>query len=227
MSQSTARLHQGQPVAHAGAALDRATSVVILLHGRGATAESILTLSQELTHPDVAFAAPQANGNTWYPYSFLAPLQNNEPWLTSALQTVGDVLKTTEEAGIPAERTILLGFSQGACLAAEYAARHPQRYGGVVCLSGGLIGMGQREGAAAPEDKYFDYIGSLERTPIFLGCSDVDPHIPILRVQQTTEVFVRLGGDVTERIYPGMGHTINEDEITFIQEMLGRLARTG
>lgn len=217
--------HQGQPVVRAGAPLDRAAAAVILVHGRGATAESILTLSDEFDRPDVVYLAPQANGNTWYPNSFLAPIEANEPGLSSGLRAVADVLRQIEQAGLPADRTVLMGFSQGACLASEFAARHARRYGGVVALSGGLIGTGPRGAAATPpEDKRFDYTGSLDGTPVFLGCSDVDAHIPLQRVRQTTEVLRRLGGDVTERIYPGMGHTVNTDEVAFIRALLARVA---
>lgn len=217
--------HQGQPIARAGAPLDGAAAAMIMVHGRGATAEGILTLSDEFDRPDAAYLAPQARGNTWYPNSFLAPIEANEPGLSSGLRAIADVLRQIEQAGIPAERAVLLGFSQGACLASEFAARHPRRYGGVVALSGGLIGTGPRGGAAAPpEDKRFDYAGSLDETPVFVGCSDVDAHIPLQRVRQTTEALRRLGGDVTERIYPGMGHTVNTDEVDFVRALLARVA---
>jgi predicted esterase len=215
--------HQGQRVSEAGAPLDRAKAAVLLVHGRGATAESILTLAEEFARPDVAYLAPQAAGNTWYPYSFLAPIEQNEPGLSSGLQALRDVLRRIEQAGIPAERTVVLGFSQGACLALEFTARHARRYGGAVALSGGLIGTGPSEGAAPPFDKRFDYEGSLDGTPVFLGCSDVDAHIPIERVHQSRDVLEALGGAVTERIYPGMGHTVNEDEVRFVRALLASL----
>lgn len=219
----TAGPHQGQQVARAGAPLERAAAAMIMVHGRGATAESILSLADEFERPDVAYLAPQAGGNTWYPNSFLAPLAQNEPGLSSGLRAIADVLREVEEAGIPADRIVVLGFSQGACLATEFAARHARRFGGVVALSGGLIGTGQRDGAAPPDDKRFDYEGSLEGTPVFLGCSDVDAHIPVERVHQTAEVMTRLGGVVTERIYPGFGHTVNMDEVTFVRDLLAGL----
>ena len=212
--------HQGQRVVRGGAPLDRAGAAVILVHGRGATAESILGLSDAFAQPGVAYLAPQAAGNTWYPHSFLAPLERNEPWLGSALRALDDVRREVEAAGIPARRTVLLGFSQGACLALEYGARHARRFGGLVGLSGGLIGTGQRPGAAPPEDKTFDYAGSLDATPVFAGCSDVDAHIPVRRVHQTSAALRALGGDVTERIYPGMGHVVNEDEVAYVRELL-------
>jgi phospholipase/carboxylesterase len=206
--------HRSQPVHVAGEPLQSAGAAMILMHGRGASAEDILTLVPELDQPGFAYLAPQAAGHTWYPYSFLAPLSNNEPWLSSALSVISSLLRTIAEAGIPPERTILLGFSQGACLSLEFAARNAHRYGGLAGLSGGLIG---------PDGTPRDYQGSLEGTPVFLGCSDVDFHIPKRRVQQSAEVLQRLGGDVTMRLYPGMGHTINEDEIRLVQSMMAAL----
>jgi len=207
-------LHQGQPVLAAGAKLSDARAAMVLVHGRGATAESILTLVPELEQPGFAYLAPQAAANTWYPYPFTAPLGYNEPYLSSALARLGELLEHIAAAGIPPERTILLGFSQGACLASEYAARNARRYGGIVGLSGGLIG---------PDGTPRDYPGSLEGTPVFLGCSDVDPHIPAARVDHSADVLRRLGGDVTERLYPGMGHTVNEDEIAFVRGLMAAL----
>jgi phospholipase/carboxylesterase len=214
MSEQNRGPHQGQPVLATGEPLERARAAMVLTHGRGATAESILTLVPELEQPGFAFLAPQATGNTWYPYSFLAPLANNEPYLSSALAALGEALARIAAAGIPAERTILLGFSQGACLATEFAARNARRYGGLVGLSGGLIG---------PDGTPRDYPGSLGGTPIFLGCSDIDPHIPAARVRHSAEVLRRLGGDVTMRLYPGMGHTVNEDEIEIVRGMMAAL----
>jgi predicted esterase len=206
--------HQGQPVLTAGEPLERALAAMVLVHGRGATAQDILTLAADLDQPGFAYLAPQAANNTWYPYSFLAPIERNQPYLSSALATVGQVLAHVAAAGIPAERTILLGFSQGACLATEFAARNARRYGGLVGLSGGLIG---------PDGTPRDYPGAFDGTPVFLGCSDVDPHIPAARVQHSAEVLRRLGGDVTAQLYPGMGHTVNEDEIEFVRQMMAAL----
>jgi predicted esterase len=214
MSEQKHGPHQGQPVLAAGEPLERAGAAMVLVHGRGATAESILTLAAELEQPGFAYLAPQAAGNTWYPYSFLAPIANNEPYLSSALAVLGQLLAHITAAGIPAERTILLGFSQGACLATEFAARNARRYGGLVGLSGGLIG---------PDGTPRDYPGSLDGTLVFLGCSDVDPHIPAARVRHSADVLRRLGGDVTARLYPRMGHTVNEDEIEFVQGMMAAL----
>jgi len=185
-----------------------------MVHGRGATAESILTLADEFGRPDLAYLAPQAHGYAWYPYSFLSPMEQNEPGLSSGLATLGDLLERITAAGVPPERTILLGFSQGACLSLEFAARNARRYGGVIGLSGGLIG---------PPGTPRDYAGSLAGTPVFLGCSDRDPHIPRQRVDESAQVLTGLGGEVTERIYPAMGHTVNEDEIEFVQGLLAGL----
>lgn len=215
--------HQSQRVAEAGARLSDARAATVLVHGRGATAESILTLADAFAQPDVAYLAPQASGNAWYPHSFLAPLALNEPGLSSGLQAIEDVLRTVEEAGVPTERTVVLGFSQGACLALEYVARTPRRYGGAVALSGGLIGTDSLDGGVPPDDKAFSYTGSLDGTRVFLGCSDVDAHIPVGRVHRSAEVLRALGGEVTERIYPGMGHAVNEDEVRFVRSLLASL----
>ena len=203
--------HQNQPVATAGAPLATAKAAMIMIHGRGAGASDILTLVPELKHPEFAYLAPAAAGNTWYPYSFLMPIERNEPGLSSALQAIRDLLDTVEAAGIPPERTMLLGFSQGACLALEFVARNARRYAGVAGLSGGLIG---------PEGTQRDYAGALHGTPVFLGCSDIDPHIPKERVELTAEVMEKLGGAVTMQIYKGMGHTVNQDEIAHVQAMM-------
>lgn len=203
--------HQGQPVRVAGVPLTEAHGAMVMLHGRGATAESILMLASELDAPDFAYLAPQAGGNSWWPQSFLAPIASNEPGISSAMQAVKDVLAQVSAGGIPPERTLLLGFSQGACLATEFAARYARRYGGVAGLSGGLIG---------PDGTSRDYAGSLEGTRVFLGCSDVDSHIPAERVRLSAEVLRRLGGQMTMRLYPGMGHTINGDEIAAVRKMM-------
>ena len=203
--------HQGQPVRTAGPPLRSARGAMVMLHGRGATAESILSLASELDAPDFTYLAPQAGGNSWWPLSFLAPIPSNEPGISSAMQAVDDVLRHIAEAGIPPERTLLLGFSQGACLAGEFAARNARPYGGVAVLSGGLIG---------PDGTARNYSGSLEGTPVFLGCSDVDSHIPADRVRLSAEVLGRLGGQVTMQLYPGMGHSINADEIAAVRKMM-------
>jgi phospholipase/carboxylesterase len=208
------RLHQGQPIRSAGEPLDRAQAAMIMLHGRGATAQDILTLASLLDQPHWAFLAPQANGNTWYPNRFMVPIAENEPWLSSALQLVEELLDQVAKAGIPPEHTLLLGFSQGACLTLEFVARHARRYGGVAGLTGGLIG---------PDDTPRDYAGSLDGTPVFIGCSDVDFHIPKERAIETADVLKRLGGLVTLRLYPNMGHEVNADELAFVRSMMAPL----
>jgi phospholipase/carboxylesterase len=206
--------HGGQPVLAAGAPLDRARAVMIMVHGRGASAEDILSLSEELPDSGMAYLAPQAAGSVWYPQTFLSPIAANEPGLSSALEVVAAVESRVKEAGIPAERLVLLGFSQGACLVLEYAARNARRYGGVAGLSGGLIG---------PEGTPRDYGGSFDGTPVFLGCSVTDPHIPRRRVEQTNDVFRTLGAEVTMRLYPEPGHSVNEDEIAVVRSMITAL----
>src|SRR3982751_5491952 len=194
-----------------GAPLGEARAVAVLVHGRGGSAEDMLGLAQEFGQRDIAYLAPEAPGHTWYPYSFLAPLQQNEPHLGNALGVVGATLDRLAREGFPAERVALIGFSQGGCLALEYVARNAKRYGAVAGLSAGLIGP-----PGAPRE----YAGSLAGTPVFLGCSDIDSHIPLARVHESREVFEKFGADVTERIYPGMGHTVNADEIAQITKLL-------
>ncbi|NJN81513.1 MAG: phospholipase [Caldilineaceae bacterium] len=208
-------LHQGQPILAMGEPLEDARAAMVLIHGRGATAESILQLGHELAQPNFAYIAPQAVHNTWYPQSFLAPTAQNQPWLDSALQRVGEIVAKINGAGIPNERILLAGFSQGACLVSEYAARHPQRYGGLLIFSGGLIG---------PPGGTRNDVGSLDETPVFIGCSDVDFHIPVERVHETTATFRRMGAVVNEQIYANMGHTINQDEIDHARAIVASLA---
>ena len=181
------------------------------MHGRGAQAEDILSLATQFHQPKFAYLAPQASQNTWYPNRFLAPVVENEPWLSSALSFVGNVLAQIIIAGVPPERIILLGFSQGACLTLEFAARNARHYGGIVELSGALIG---------PDDQPRNYQGSFAGTSVFLGCSDTDFHVPKERVNQTAEVMRRLNGDVTERLYPDLEHTTNLDEIDFVRGIM-------
>lgn len=187
---------------------------MLMMHGRGASAQDILSLAVELGRSGFAYLAPQAAGNTWYPNRFMAPVEENEPWLSSALAVIGETLSMIVEAGIAQHKIVLLGFSQGACLVLEYAARNARRYGGVVGLSGALIG---------PDNLPRTYHGSLAGTPVFLGCSDVDLHIPRLRVDQTAELMRVLGGRVTERLYPNMDHTVNQDEIEFVRKMMQKV----
>ncbi|MEM6783285.1 MAG: dienelactone hydrolase family protein [Bacteroidota bacterium] len=212
--------HASQPVLAAGTPLSEATGAVIFVHGRGASARSILTLAQEAnpSRDDLAYLAPQAAvigyGPSWYPYSFLAPRAQNEPYLTSALNRLDALVRDIEDAGVPRAQVLLVGFSQGACLSSEYVAQHAQRYGGLCALSGGVIG---------PPDAPRDYAGTLDGTPVFLGCSDIDPHIPLGRVQETAEVMRRLEATVDKRIYAGMGHTVNAEEMDVLRQRMKAL----
>lgn len=216
MTSTTADPHGEAQLYAAGAPLDEASSAIIAIHGRGADAADIINLAGEVAPPGVVILAPNAVGQTWYPFRFIEPIERNEPYLTSALALIDRLFARLAESGILPDRVALLGFSQGACLALEYAARNAQRYGAVVAYSGGLIG---------PPGMSVDYSGSMDGTPIFIGCSDVDAHIPVSRVEESAEVMTDLGADVDLRIYPGMGHTVNQDEITAVQAMLAPLGR--
>src|SRR5213594_2738534 len=203
----------GQRVLQAGEPLTAARAAMVLLHGRGASAEDIMTLAAEVERPGWAYLAPQASGNAWYPNPFTAPLESNEPYLSAALDMVSKLVERVE-AHVPAQRIILLGFSQGACLTLEWAARNARRYGAVVGLSGGLIG---------PDGTPRDYPGTFDATPLFLGCSDIDPHIPMRRVVETGEVLKGMGADVTVRFYPGMGHLVSGEELATITELVATI----
>lgn len=200
----------GQRIVEAGEPLHAAQSAMILLHGRGATAEDILTIAAEVRRTGWAYLAPQAAGNAWYPNPFTAPLESNEPYFSAALGTVTKLFAQISET-IPARRVVVLGFSQGGCLALEWAARNAQRLGGVVGLSAGLIG---------PDDTPRDYPGTFDGTPVFLGCSDVDPFIARYRVEEAAEVFRQLAADVTLRLYPGMAHQVSPDEVAAIRQIV-------
>jgi predicted esterase len=184
--------------------------VLVAVHGRGASAADILSLAAELDLNDAAFVAPEAADHTWYPKSFLAPLADNEPYLSSALALIDRIVGDLQ-AHVAPERIGLVGFSQCACLILEYAARHARRYAAVVGFSGGVIG---------PPGTPREYAGEMAGTPVFLGCSDIDAHIPLPRVHETAEVFRRLGAAVDERIYPGLGHLVNRDEIDAVRMLL-------
>jgi phospholipase/carboxylesterase len=203
----------GQRVLRTGESLESARSAMILVHGRGASAEDIMMVGAELQLHGFAYLAPQAAGNAWYPNPFTAPVESNEPFLSVALDMLAGLVKQVEVT-IPASRIVLLGFSQGACLALEFAARNARRYGAIVGLSGGLIG---------PVGTPRDYPGTFEGTPVFLGCSDVDPHIPKERVLESAAVFKRLGAGVTVELYRGMAHTVSLDEIAAVQAILNTI----
>jgi predicted esterase len=205
--------HENQPVLTAGKDLDDAIAALILLHGRGASAQDILSLSSYLTQPGLTFLAPQAENYTWYPNRFLAPLEQNEPYLSRALAVVDTIVHQVQEHGIPAEKIFIGGFSQGACLGCEYVIRNPRRYGGLLVFSGGYIG---------PLNIQRKPTGDLDGTPAFLGCSDPDLHIPLQRVQETAALLQAMGAHVTKKTYPNMGHTIIEDEIERARDLISR-----
>ena len=206
--------HAATPVLVAGAPLAEAHIAVVLVHGRGASAEDILGFSAALARPGVAFLAPQAAEHTWYPQRFLAPLAANEPWLTSALAKLESVRGSIATAGIADQRILWLGFSQGACLASEFVARHPRRWGGLVAAVGGRIG---------PQGADFDAGGDLARTPVYLGCGDTDPHIPWLRVEESAAAFARQNAEVTLRRYPGFPHSVHPEAVSFARRLLEAL----
>ncbi|HSD33371.1 MAG TPA: dienelactone hydrolase family protein [Gemmatimonadales bacterium] len=206
--------HAGEPLASAGRPLGESPTVVIMVHGRNAGPSNILDLVPRLGRPDLTYLAPAAAGRTWYPLSFMAEKEKNEPGLSSGLWVLRALVEDVVARGIGRDHIVLLGFSQGACLTAEFAVEHAARYGGVILYSGGVIG---------PPGTAWQYPGSFDGTPIFLGCSDVDAHVPKTRVDETAAVFTRMGAAVTERIYPGMGHLVNDDEIAFTRGVLAAI----
>lgn len=208
--------HAGQPVVMAGAAVEQADALLIMVHGRNAAPRNILELIDRFDRPRIACAAPAAAGGTWYPNGFMTPREGNEPGLSSALAMLDGLVESFVARGMPARRIVLLGFSQGACLTSEFALRHPRRYGGAVLFSGGLIGP--------PGTSWDDVTGDYQQMPVFLGCSDIDSHIPKERVLDTAAVFRRLGAAVTCTLYPGMGHLVNDDEITELRRILDAAA---
>ena len=195
----------------AGKALKDVSKALILVHGRGGSAEDILSLASHLNVKDFALLAPEATGNTWYPYSFLAPQAQNEPYLSSALQILTETVSDLTSQGIKEDSIYFLGFSQGACLTLEFVARNAKRYGGVIAFTGGLIG-----------DKIntSNYSGDFAGTPVFMGTSDPDPHIPVERFQETVRLIESMHAQVTAKVYPGMGHTINQDEINVANQVV-------
>jgi predicted esterase len=203
--------HAGQPLVTAGPDPREAALTLLLIHGRGAEARGMLAIYQALGLDAVAALAPQAAGNTWYPHSFLEPVESNQPFLDSALARIASIIGELETRGVAAGRIALLGFSQGACLASEFVARHPRRYAAILALSGGLIG---------PPGTPRNYPGNLDHTPVFLGSADPDPHVPFARVQETEKVLARMGATVEIRRYPGMPHTINDDELDACRKLL-------
>jgi phospholipase/carboxylesterase len=188
-------------------------AAIILLHGRGGSAEDILGLREQLGFPDAIYLAPEAPGHTWYPYSFLAPVERNQPWLADSLAKVGEAVEGALRQGIAREKIVIAGFSQGACLASEFMARNAARYGGLVAFTGGLIG---------PPGTEFRYPGNLAGTPAFLGAGDPDPHVPWQRVQESADALAKMGAEVTLKRYPGMPHTIAREELAEAKALLTR-----
>jgi predicted esterase len=217
MADASAALHDPTRVLTAGTPLAKARAAVILLHGRGGSADDIGSLAQVLAVDRLAFLVPEATGHTWYPQRFLAPLAANEPWLGSALGVVATLVGQATAAGIPTSRVVVAGFSQGACLALEFVARHPARYGAAIAFSGGLMGPPDEPRPPAPAGR------GLDGTPVFLGCGDRDGHIPVASVEASAATLKALGGVVDLRLYPGMGHTINEDELGAARALLAGL----
>lgn len=210
--------HAKEPAVYAGAPVEKASAAMIMIHGRGGVPEGILDLAPAINRPRVAYIAPAAYGGTWYPFPFISPRERNEPGISSGLSVIESLVTGLMDRGFAENKIAILGFSQGACLSSEFSIRHPRRYGGVLVLSGGLIGP--------PGTRWDDVTTSaLKDTPVFLGCSDVDSHIPKERVLDTEQVFRRLGARVRRTLYAGMGHVINEDEIAEVErvvdEMLG------
>jgi len=206
--------HAGEPLAVAGTSLGDSPAVMIMVHGRNAGPQNILDLVPRFERPDFTYLAPAAAGRTWYPLSFMAERDKNEPGISSGLWVLEQIVADVVARGIPRTSILLLGFSQGACLSAEFAVEHADRYGGVILYSGGAIGA---PGTTWP------YPGSFGGTPVFLGCSDVDAHVPKTRVDESAALFTRMGATVTERIYPGMGHLVNDDEIAFTRDLMAEV----
>ena len=194
-----------------GKKIDDAKKVLIMLHGRGGTAEDILGFAAHLNVDEYALFAPEATGNSWYPLSFLALPEQNEPWLSSAINLIKELVDDIIAGGIPADNIYFTGFSQGACLSLEFVARHAKKYGGVAAFTGGLIG-----------NKIYqeNYSGDFKGTPVFIGSSDPDMHVPVERIHATTQILQNMHADVTEKIYKNMGHTINEDEIEHANKLI-------
>lgn len=207
--------HEGGPVVEAGLPLGQGRAAVIMVHGRNAAPANILDLARRFERADVTYLAPAAAGRTWYPLSFMAPIAGNEPGVSSAIGVLATLVERVVNAGVPREHIVLCGFSQGACLISEFAIRHAARYGGLLVFSGGAIGA---PGTTWP------YAGAFDGTPVFLGCSDQDSHVPELRVRETADVFTRMGADVTLRIYPGMGHLVNDEELEHARQLIDRVA---
>jgi predicted esterase len=207
----TNNTHDGGAVLQAGIPLDKARLAVVLLHGRGSTAEDILGLGSAFELSNVAYLAPQAAGHTWYPLSFLAPREANEPYLSSALAKVESIVRSLEQVGFGRDRIVIAGFSQGACLSTEFVASHPARYGGLIAFTGGLIG---------PPDSLHTPAGKLDGTPALLCGGDPDSHVPWRRVEESAAILSTMGAKVTTKRYPGRPHTITQEEIELGRSLL-------
>ena len=205
-------IHGAQPVLQHGVPIAEADSVIIVLHGRGGNARDILSLGEALASNQSAVLAPQAAGGTWYPLSFLAPREQNEPNLSSALAKIGSIVQDILDAGVASDRIVLCGFSQGACLATEFVASHPRRYKGLVAFTGGLIG---------PPGSDLTHAGDLAGTPAFLGAGDPDPHVPWKRVEESASILRAMAAEVTLKRYPGLPHTVSLEEIQSARVLLG------
>jgi predicted esterase len=203
--------HANQPVLHTGTPIAEAKGAVVLLHGRGATAEDILNLAPPLHVPGLAYIAPQAAGRTWYPNSFMAPRDSNEPYVTSALATIAGIVSDLESQGITRDRIVIAGFSQGACLSTEFVASNPARYAGLIAFTGGLIG---------PPDTDLTHTGNLAGTPALLLSGDPDPHVPWQRVEASAAELERMGAQVTTRRYPNRPHTISGEELKLAHQLI-------
>jgi predicted esterase len=207
-------VHNGQPVATRGKPLEESRGVVVMMHGRERDTEDILSIADRIGEESFTYLAPAAKDNTWYPNSFMEPIEKNEPYLSYALEICDEIVKKLVAERIPKHQIVLAGFSQGACLAAEYAVRHADRYGGFLLFTGGLIG---------PPGTRWEYGGSFEGTPVFLGTSDVDEFVAVERVRESAKVFERMDAEVTLRVYPGMDHIVNDDEVAVARQILQKV----
>lgn len=206
--------HRNTPVARLGSDLASASAAVVMLHGRGGSAQDILSLANDMYDERIAYLAPQAADHTWYPYSFLAPIEQNEPWLSSAIAKVKSVVESCTAAGVPNNKVVICGFSQGACLATEFVARHPARYGALIAFTGGLIG---------PPGSDLHHAGSLDGMPALFSSGDPDPHVPWSRVEESARELKRMGAEVQLMRHPGRPHTILSSELDAARSLVFHL----
>jgi phospholipase/carboxylesterase len=201
-------LHTATHTITAGAPLEQAARVLLMIHGRGASARDILSLAQYFDTSSTHLIAPQATNHTWYPHSFLVDVSENEPWLSSAIALLKSLVGEVLAGGKGLDQVYILGFSQGASLTLEYCTRTAGKYGGIIAFTGGLIGRVLDPAV---------YSGDFQQTPVFIGNSDRDPHVPLSRSEQSRDIMEKMGASVTLKVYPGMGHTINSDELDFVR----------